>query len=246
MNPPFNQVKVNRSFDFSSGRVSLAALFIDHFLNISSSGQPYVAILPDVIRSGTRYEKLRKKIEKDCRITKIEIKGKFSTGADIDVFILQGELSEKKGIKFFPASSKTDLNGETIDDIALVKVGSVVPHRDKEEGSIVDYYTARDIPKTGNTVHQRKVKSTTFSPPFVALRRTSSPSDKKRMVASIIRGEKPIALENHLIAIIPHDSKLQTCKRILSTLTSPKTAEFINQQIRCRHLTVSSIKSIPI
>lgn len=243
MNPPFNQVTVDKEFEFSSGRVSLAGLFIDHFLNISNSNQNYVAILPDVIRSGTRYKKLRAKIEQKCKINTIEIKGRFSTDADVDVFIVAGELSNNDNLTFAPAVDNDSLS---ISDLASVRVGSVVPHRDREEGEIVDYYTAKDIPNLSPHFSQRKVKSTTFTPPFIAVRRTSSPSDKKRIIASIIEGKNPVALENHLIAVIPHDSRVATCKKILATLSTNDSVDFLNNQIRCRHLTVTAIKNIPL
>lgn len=246
MNPPFNQIKSNIAFDFSTGQVSLAALFLDHYINIASKNQDFVAILPDVIRSGSRYEKLRKKVNSSSRIDSFEISGKFDKNVDIDVFILKGKTGREVNPDSSFGESNRNEHEETLRDISNVRVGSVVPHRDKFHGELVDYYTAKNIPLNNSYVEKRKISSTKFQPPLVAIRRTSSPSDKKRIVADVIKGTELIALENHLIAVMPLDGSLTTCKRILKQLNSPQTTDFINNEIRCRHLTVNAIKNIPI
>lgn len=53
-------------------------------------------------------------------------------------------------------------------------------------------------------------------------------------------------VENHLIIIQPIDGQLQTCRKLLKKLKSNSVQEWINQRIRCRHLTVPAIRDIPV
>jgi len=85
-----------------------------------------------------------------------------------------------------------------------------------------------------------------FNPPFVVIRRTSRPGDKFRAVGTAILGAKPVAVENHLIACTPKDGSVETCRVLLRQLRKPETNDFLNRTIRCRHLTVSSVKHLPL
>jgi hypothetical protein len=82
-------------------------------------------------------------------------------------------------------------------------------------------------------------------PPFVVIRRTSSPSDKFRASGTIIAGKKAVAVENHLIVIRPKNSTLKDCNELLKLLKSEQTNNFLNERMRCRHLTVGIVKKIP-
>jgi len=84
-----------------------------------------------------------------------------------------------------------------------------------------------------------------ISPPFVVIRRTSSPSDNPRARATIIRGNQSVAVENHLIALKPKSGYVRDCQKLTKMLAKPATDIFLNQRIRCRHLTVSAVKDIP-
>ena len=85
-----------------------------------------------------------------------------------------------------------------------------------------------------------------LKPPFVVIRRTSSPSDKYRASGTIVLGKKPVAVENHMIVIKPKSSTLKDCKKLLKTLKLSETNNFLNDRMRCRHLTVGVIKKIPL
>jgi hypothetical protein len=86
---------------------------------------------------------------------------------------------------------------------------------------------------------------TIFAPPFVAVRRTSSPSDRKRAVGSIILGNRPVAVENHLLVLTPNDGRLESCAELLVLLACDATSDYLNLAIRCRHLTTRSVMGIP-
>jgi hypothetical protein len=247
LNPPFNQQIPAQVVSWSKGKVSQAALFFIKSLAESKESDRIIAILPDVLRSGSRYEKWRTLVSEMLKPIRVESIGRFSASADIDVFILDGRVTKNKLNHIDWAQSKKS-NRATLDTICDIRIGTVVPHRDPEEGKSVRYFTAPDLPpwETVSKAQFRNVGSTTFFPPLVAVRRTSSPSDRDRPVASIISGKSPIALENHLIALLPHDGSIETCNQILEILRSPKTRLDLDKNIRCRHLTVGALKKIKI
>jgi hypothetical protein len=82
-------------------------------------------------------------------------------------------------------------------------------------------------------------------PPFVAIRRTSSPSDTFRAAGTLVIGKQMIAAENHLIIARPKSGSIDDCRKLLRMLRNPDTNNFLNQRIRCRHLTVSAVREIP-
>ena len=66
MNPPFCLWNVS-NLDWTSGSVNSSAVFVTTILQQLTAGARLVAILPDVLRSGSRYSKWRKKItESSC------------------------------------------------------------------------------------------------------------------------------------------------------------------------------------
>ena len=93
--------------------------------------------------------------------------------------------------------------------------------------------------------NNRKYTGRTFQPPFVVVRRTSRPDDKFRAVATVIVGHELVAVENHLMVLLPKDNKLSSCKKLLSVLKSEETNKWLNERIRCRHLTVNALKNVP-
>ena len=136
----------------------------------------------------------------------------------------------------------------TLGDRFEVRVGTVVPHRD-EIGDSYPYIHARSVPAWA-TVREfdesRLHSGRLFKPPFVVIRRTSRPEHRYRAAATIIAGEVPVAVENHLIVCIPLDQRVGSCRQLIKQLKLPNTNEYLNERIRCRHLTVRAIKQIPI
>ncbi len=88
MNPPYTLTTAPDNCSWAAGRVSSAAIFLDKWLTGSPEGSRIVAILPDVLRTGTRYSRWREYVAKHAAINSIRIVGRFDGGADVDVFIL--------------------------------------------------------------------------------------------------------------------------------------------------------------
>ncbi|OGU17871.1 MAG: hypothetical protein A2076_15180 [Geobacteraceae bacterium GWC2_53_11] len=253
INPPFNQVPDQGRCKWATGKVSQAAIFLDYVLENCDLGTSIVAILPEVLRTGTRYMKWRECIEINSVINDVEIIGQFDNKTDIDVFILRLQKCTPRPlteIKEWWTSSKNQIceYGKLVCDYFDVAVGTVVPHRDLENGASYPYITAHLLPKWSifdEIVSRRNYSGRTFMPPFVVVRRTSRPNDKFRAVATIIAGQEPVAVENHLIVLIPKTKTLNDCLELLDVLKRDETNDWLNERIRCRHLTVNSLKNIP-
>jgi len=249
VNPPFGHMTAPPDCRWSKGKIQTAGWFFERILKLATNNQQFIAILPDVLRSGSRYEKWRKSISEITKDLKIDIIGRFDPYTDVDVFILRGAISHKKSQNTrFPLNLKNKYKHK-ISDYFDVHVGTVVPHRDPRKGKIYPYIHARSVDpwQTINRIHEEiQTTNTVFKPPFVVVRRTSSPNDKYRCKASIINVKNDVAVENHLIVITPRNASVENCKSLIEELKLPNTNEWLNNRIRCRHLTVSSIKDIPL
>lgn len=215
------------------------------------SGTTIVAILPDVLRTGSRYTKWRKTIEKCAKIEEIELLGRFDALTDVNIFICRLVIEETT-IKDRPSwwTSKANFNHspQKIGDYFEVRVGPVVPHRHPFEGFSYPYIHAHQLPswKSVEAISEyRNFSGTTFLPPFVVVRRTSRPDDKYRAVGTIITGDTPVAVENHLIVLKPRSNALADCFRLLAVLQRNETNDWLNERICCRHLTVAALRELP-
>lgn len=133
-------------------------------------------------------------------------------------------------------------------DYFQVRVGSVVPHRHKLEGPLYPYIHAHQLPSWQSVeeiAESRNFSGTTFDPPFVVVRRTSRPGDKFRAIGTIITGKDPVAVENHLIVLKPSSNSLEDCFQLMEVLRHPQTNDWLNERIRCRHLTVTAMRNLP-
>ncbi len=251
VNPPFGYTMAPPECAWSSGKIQIAGLFFMELLSAAKQGQRIVAILPDVLRSGSRYDKWRKIIAANCKSIDIEIIGKFDEQTDVDVFVLDVIKSKSSDKTFFESSfmGQKTTNIKTISNFYEVHVGAVVPHRHQEDGSSYPYIHSRNA-KGWNIIRhiddKRRFTGRVFKPPFVVIRRTSSPSDKKRIMGAIVAGKNSVAVENHLIVVRPLDNSLSSCKKLSSILAESYAREWLNQRIRCRHLTTSAIKEMPL
>lgn len=248
INPPYSMTRVTSDTLWARGKVSNAAIFLEKCIKKSQNGTIITAILPDVLRTGERYKEWRKYVNSNTEIKSIRIYGKFDQWTDIDVFILHLKVNKNRTFESNNTSWVENSNGATVKDFFNVSVGSVVPYRDPEVGETYPYITPKSVPpwaSVQNISSTRKYKGTVFTPPFVVVRRTSSPDDMYRAVGSIIELENKIAVENHLIILRPVDGSINTCKRLLKLLKSARTNEWLNRRIRCRHLTVASLKELP-
>jgi hypothetical protein len=82
-------------------------------------------------------------------------------------------------------------------------------------------------------------------PPFVVVRRTSSPHDHKRVVATLVHRGAPRIVENHLLIVRPREGGVAACKEVMRVLDDPRTDPWINDRTGCRHLTVGVIRDLP-
>jgi len=251
-NPPFAFVRVPVDCRWSSGSANCAALFMDVITEHAEPATRVFAILPDVLRSGTRYASWRKLIAGRLKAIKTDIIGRFSATADVDVFLLEGVKKSARpkttpwSLATAPAPARSDVR--VVGDHFSVQVGTVIPHRHKKRGPHVPYLTARNC-KPWTTLERfseyRSFQGALFRPPFVVVRRTSGPRDVDRAVGTLVLGDHQVAVENHLLVVRPRSSTRSDCDELLRLLKQKSTTDWLNQRIRCRHLTVSAIKYLP-
>lgn len=248
INPPYNELIAPSECTWGNGKVSAAALFMDVCITNASPGAKIGAILPDVLRAGSNYEKWREHIEDLSERVRITTCGQFDRWTDIHVFklVLEKANNKRKKKTVWWRSTRQASNGK-VGIHFNVHVGPVVPHRHAEKGPRVAYIHAKTLPAWGEVKRideRRKFSGTLFEPPFVAVRRTSRPGDK-RAIATVIKGKRKVAVENHIIALFPNRSTINECRKLVSVLKSPETDRWFDRRIRCRHLTVQSLKDLP-
>lgn len=250
LNPPFTTTVLTQPTEWSSGSVSTAALFVIKYLEDVDGGVRLTAILPDVLRSGTRYAAWRERVERLAIVEDVQLHGRFAT-ADVDVFLLRLRkrtratlrLSSKRSF----ASHGTKLASDTVGTHFKVTVGPVVPHRHIPEGKLTCYLNVHDAPPNATidgVVVKRRWRGPTVMGPLVVVRRTSSPHDQRRAIATFVKRGAPLAIENHLLILKPRRGGAAECRRLMRVLAQPATQAFLNQRMRCRHLTVQAVSEI--
>ncbi len=165
--------------------------------------------------------------------------GRFSRDADIDVF-LHVLVKTNDGARDLSVARDDSL--ESVGSHFAVSIGAgPSTHRHPETGREVAYlHTGNTTPWTviKRVQERRWFSGRLHKPPFVVIRRTSRPNDRQRAVASLVMGRRPVAVENHLIALTPRDGSLATCRALVSLCALPSITAHLNQHIRCRHLTI--------
>jgi predicted RNA methylase len=244
MNPPFGAIDCERPW--GSGRVSRAAAFFTDRLETLPRSVRVLAILPDVLRSGSNYQRWRDHVRAASESADVRAWGRFDRWADVDVFLLSTTVGAgMHPIAWWPTPDDTG----TVGDDFEVRVGTVVPHRDPHEGPTSPYLRVAELPMEG--VHRptevtRRHQGRRFLPPFVAIRRTSRPGQTRaRAVANVVVGDDPVLVENHLIVCIPRSGGLESCEALVRTLGSDSTTRWLDERLRCRHLTVTAVAGIP-
>jgi hypothetical protein len=238
LNPPFVPIKVQT--DWASGNVNAAALFVLRALENMRPGARLLAVLPDVLRSGSRYEKWRRQVSRLALLENVDVLGVFDADTDVHVFLINAIVGA-------PGTSVTwmdeSFEGTSVSDLFEVRVGPVVPHRDEEIGTEVEYVTARSL---SAGLHLRRQYSGRLERgPMVLVNRTSRPGETPRVKARLRPGKAELAVENHLLVLVPKDGKLSSCRLLISVLEDPRTVDYLDNRIRCRHLTVQAVKGIP-
>ena len=248
MNPPYTFSAVSPGTDWSSGKTSLAATFLATAIGKAQPGTRLTAILPDVIRTGSRYQRLRSHVEDHLRIFEAKVYGQFDAWTDVDVFILRGVAG-----KHSPTAAMSpwwkQATGETLGDRCEVRVGPVVPHRHQETGPQQPFLHAQGVPLGGtfsvDDAETRGFQQTSFTPPFVVVRRTTRPGDWARGAGTLICGTTATQVENHLIVVKPKDGSVETCQHMVDMLALKSSKKWLDGRIRCRHLTVRALKEMP-
>ena len=249
LNPPFCLCPPTLGCEWGSGSVNSAACFLEHAAKAASSGAKIIAILPEVIRCGSRYEAFRASLDRHLRVTAVRGFGRFDPHTDVDVFVL--EATVKSGSKEPPVATLWTPEVEAtslLSDYFNVSVGPVVDYRDPREGQRQTYLTARNTPRhasLGKVQETRVTDRPLKQGPFVVIKRTSRVSDPSRAVATLIAGRREYAIDNHLIVCSPKDGRVETCRHLMRVLKSSSTDEWLDASMRCRHLTVGSVHCIP-
>lgn len=248
MNPPYGLTLAPQGCSWGGGKINAAGIFVEHMLDNVVENTSLVAILPDVLRSGSRYGYWRALVDSSVSHN-LCIVGRFDRKTDVDVFLLSGNIRKVQPTERQKAWENNEFAlSRRLAELFTVSVGPVVQYRDPEEGESYPYIFPRMLPKWEELSSfdcKRKFAGRVIHPPFIAIRRTSSPSDTHRALATIISGDSPVAVENHLIVAVPIEGGLKECRRLMEVLRHPQTNEFLNNRIRCRHLTVGAVKEIP-
>lgn len=246
MNPPFNSWPSTTDNYWKKGKVSAAGIIFDKILRYMQKGCSISAILPDVLRSGSRYKDFREFVSSNM-LGSCMTWGRFNNTTDVDVFILSGSVGpsvqniewHKSLGEYTPLSSKYD-----------VCIGPLVAYRDFETGTLYPYIHAKNTKNWCELIEvedTRRFSGRVIKCPFVVIKRTSSPSDKNRAAAAIIAiQDHAVAVENHLIVVSPKSGTIEDCRKLLKVLKSSQTNQFLNDRSRMRHLTVGVIKDIPL
>jgi len=250
LNPPFGQVAAPAGCKWAGGRITEAAGFVITALERARPGTQMLAILPEVLRAGSFSEHWRRRVSQLAWIQLVQPYGIFDDSADVDVFILRlARRTETQKPAPHVWTTTAAPRTATVADLFDVHVGRVVPHRDEESGPLRRYIHPRNIAiwvEVTRISERRRHEGLPFQPPFVVIRRTSRPGHPYRAAATVILGKKPVAVENHLIVCEPLDKSAETCRALMEQLHTQRVNEFLDQRIRCRHLTVGSVAAIPV
>ncbi len=244
MNPPYGRV-VSSVKRWREGSVTSAALFVERAAELCAPETQIAALLPEVLRTGSSYKQWRTHIGKFAARGRSQSIGLFSNHADVDVFI---QYFRKRGALIPSAAAPRKKSPETVADHFLVAVGAVIPHRHPPAGPEFAYLHARNAIPWGEICRiseTRMFKGRTFTPPFVLVRRTSRPGDTHRAIATLVLGKRRVAVENHLIAVLPKRGSVEICRALMRILRSPDTDAWFDLNMRCRHLTTGSVSSLP-
>ncbi len=248
INPPYYIMAPPESYELGNGKTNAAAIFLWTCINHVQNGTRIIAILPDVLRSGTRYEKWRNFVEENTEILNVNLYGQFDAWTDVDVFVLELIVNNGTRSSFTNWVNTQSKVKTTISDKFDLSTGPVVDYRDPNEGPTVKFIKPKGL-ETWKTVTSisstRQFKGRTHNSPFVVVRRTSRIGDLFRAVGTIINVDQPIAVENHLIILLPKDGRIETCEKLLTILKDERTNKWINEAIRCRHLTIKSLADLP-
>jgi hypothetical protein len=253
LNPPFGTVAAEPGCDWSTGLTSNAGVFFLAAAEALARNRQITAVLPDVLRSGSRYDAWRSRVDALVAVEQIAVHGVFDDHTDVDVFLLRA-LRVRDGDRTSNVSRWwPELTSKVrVGDVFEVRVGPVVDNRDPHEGPEVPFLVARGIPPSGEIGTPERTRcfaGRLVFPPFVAIRRTSRPgpgaNGGSRASGVIIRGTEPVAVDNHLITLQPKEGGVERCRELIASLESLEVRTWLDERIRCRHMTVRVVQSLP-
>jgi hypothetical protein len=247
LNPPYGRVPAPADCEWTSGKTTEAALFVDRVLDSSSRGAYVAAILPEVLRAGSRYERWRALVEGRLAVASIQPAGVFDALTDVDVFLLTGDVGRTRTPAL--AGWTPRVHGARLGDLCEVSVGALVDYRDPGVGPWRAYLDARGRGGMQEAIPQRRRRfaGTVVRPPFVVIGRTNRPNQGAgpRIRATVVRGARPVAVENHLLVLRPFDHTIRGCRALVRLVESDRASAFLDERLRCRHLTVGAVEEIP-
>ena len=247
LNPPYGRVPAPADCEWTSGKTTEAALFVDRVLHSSSRGAYVAVILPEVLRAGSRYERWRALVESRLAVATIQPAGVFDALTDVDVFLLTGDVGRTRTTVL--TSWTPRVHGARLGDLCEVSVGALVDYRDPGVGPWRAYLDARGRGGLREAIPQRRRRfaGTVVRPPFVVVGRTNRPNQGAgpRIRATVVRGARPVAVENHLLVLRPFDHTVRGCRALVGIVESDRASEFLDERLRCRHLTVGAVEEIP-
>lgn len=312
LNPPFTSVRLVPNRSWAGGRITQAAPFTLDVLIELAPGTSMAAILPDVLRTGSRYGRWRREIEARAEVKGVDVYGRFDRWTDVDVFVLhlkrhepatasrkgrpQARMASLPADRVSPAQRtglhadsviepnslmldpvhpstatpsdaggswwRTDAStGAKLQDIAVISVGDVVPHRHLDDAFVppagsyakeFQFLTVHNLPIGGELTESPdtvRFHGRTHHGPFVVLRRTSAPSrdtGTPRLRASLYLGADPVAVENHLIVVKPRKQCPMSVRALALALTSKAVTDWLDHRLRLRHLTVTALRQMPV
>jgi hypothetical protein len=249
LNPPFTRVEAPPGCTWARGGVNNSSTFVEACLLKTRPGTRIVAILPDVLRSGSRYAKWRYMVLSHAKLNSITMIGQFDRDTDVDVFLLDLVVAPAPSCQ-----ARSDFNPSgprptsVLCDVFDLCVGPVVDYRDVHLGKWHPFIRAQHLPRWEAVTrfkHSRRFQGRVIPPPFVVVRRTSRPGDRHRATATLILGSRPVAVENHLLVLVPKDGSVSQCRLAVDALRHPTVDAWLDRRIRCRHLTLSALSALP-
>lgn len=252
LNPPFGVEPAPPGCAWGAGNVSRAATFTEQVVLAMDPGATIVAVLPDVLRSGDRLARWRAALEQHLDVRHVLRIGKFDPYTGVDVFALVGHRRGASSlasapVEWWPGMGKPATS--TVGARFEVNVGAVVDNRDPHAGPSRVFVAARRLPVSGRVARitaRRRFAGRVFTPPFVLVRRTSAPSvGAARARGVLVTGKRSVAVDNHLLVLTPREGGIHECEELLRVLDAASTTTWLDDRIRCRHLTVGAVRDLP-
>lgn len=250
LNPPFTLWPAPADCGWAGGKVNSAAIFLDEVAAAARPQAQIAAILPDVLRSGSRYSRWRSRIRQRCEVIGVCLGDEFDKYTDVNVFLLHLRKRPAPAVRVptgHPWGAPRGA-GRTVGDFFRVSVGPVVDYRDPHEGPERQFICTRELlpwKEMAEVRMRRRFDGRLVDSPFVGVKRTSRPGDRFRAIAAIVNIGEAAAVENHVLVATPLDGSLKSCEALVALLKRPGTSSFLDRRIRCRHLTVDALRRVP-